>query len=1465
MGRSKATARRGKPIPEPATVAFHEPWPVKFINQLRTLPTDDEAQSQGDQTTEPPSKRVKRSGGDIEALLVAREELELVRKCPQELLPDAKQPYVHSLHRNIGSHLCIWMAQARDPSREYRKKLRITARPRSGAPSINISVEIPSGVGGNRLETCLGVFEKKWARPDTEGEMWASLDVKLSTKGEHLHVGFSFNLYWNETRTPYNCMRSTQERRASRKVLDVFLPDELSSSAPVLGGQSWSPLDFYEAAHVPAADDKSALEINVPALTASLYPYQKKTLQWLLKREGVRWRDPGNGSPIYTIEKLPTTQDTDVAHSFRMIRDELGTGRPFYISNLYHLVTTNLAPFQEAEQSVKGGILAEEMGLGKTLEVIGLIALHRRPPSEMVIHTREGEELLTTGATLIVTPDSLRQQWISEIRRHAPHLRVKYYPGRKSAEFDTEEGLRADLASQDIVITTYPTLSSEIHFATKPPERSRRQERKYERPESPLTKISWWRICLDEAQMIESGVTAAAAVARVLPRINSWGVTGTPVKNDIKDLYGLLTFLHFEPYASSSQIWHALTESHKPLFRSLFGSIALRHTKQLVRHEIAVPPQKRFVITLPFTAVEEQYYGEMFKNMAQRCGMDALGSPLNTDWNQANYENEMRTWLNRLRQAALHPEIVQRRGTGRKVGPMRTVEEVLDAMIEQSDTEIRADHRACLQARLTHGQMLENSPRVKEALEIWEKVKEDASILVTECRQEVEAALQELPTTRKSAPSSLDQEPRDPSVLSDDEQDEVDDGSNNGRVGEARTKLRHALEILHKATFFCANALFQIKSNTDFTEPESDEFKRYQQLEDLEYVKAQEIRREILSESHARAMSLINRLGRQAQSQSFVEIPELVASEMKGIESGPTLEMLEELYSILNEQANRIDEWREAGIQLVSKALIDEEADVENTGEEFTDSTKIQEELIVYVQVLRAAIADRQDAISGLENALVKHETRVSLAAAEEGDGPAPEKLIALHHLRNEVKPCPEKHGSLRRVIADLRAIASRLPKDGTSGRANVEYEIVTRQIRETQAHINAQNKAATALEREIDRFTSAMNARVEYYRQLQAVSDSVAPYEGPNDEQAIEACKAVEEAHHRKLDSAKSKHRYLMNLKEAGSQSNEPRMCIICQSNFTTGVLTVCGHQFCKDCMKQWYKAHHNCPMCKRKLRLTELHDITLKPRELKLHEEMTTSTSPHANKNQVAKTNGIYSHFSSDRLAQINNIELNSISFGTKVDSLVRHILWLRESDPGAKSIIFTQYRSFLGILGAAFNRYKIGFSTIDMQNGIQRFKEDPGIECFMLHGRAQSSGLNLVNASHVFLCEPLLNTALELQAIARVDRIGQKNETTVWLYLIEGSVEESIYNLSVKRRMEHMGQNSKGKSKESTPEVQEPTLEAANTLELEQASLNRLMSRDKNAGEAVEADDLWECLFGRVSRQIMAGVADGIINDD
>ena len=319
--------------------------------------------------------------------------------------------------------------------------------------------------------------------------------------------------------------------------------------------------------------------------------------------------------------------------------------------------------------------------------------------------------------------------------------------------------------------------------------------------------------------------------------------------------------------------------------------------------------------------------------------------------------------------------------------------------------------------------------------------------------------------------------------------------------------------------------------------------------------------------------------------------------------------------------------------------------------------------------------------------------------------------------------------------------------------------------------------------------------------------------------------------------------------------------MCIICQSSFSIGVLTVCGHQFCKECITLWFKAHRNCPVCKRQLKQSNLHDITLKPQQLKVHSEAnriaSSSTTTDPNHPQTTspttkRTSAIYTSFNPSKLDSIKNIDLSGPSFTTKVDFLIRHLLYLRAHDPGAKSIIFSQYKEFLDLLSLAFKRYRIGFASFDKSHSVSHFRDDPSVEVFLLHARAHSSGLNLVNASHVFMCEPLLNTALELQAIARVDRIGQQQETTVWLYIVDGTVEESIHALSVQRRLEHMGRNfdqnkNKGKSIESTPELLDANLDAANSLEMQQAQLSKLMGKNGVAGEAVDKKDLWACLFG------------------
>ncbi|KAJ8126843.1 hypothetical protein O1611_g6794 [Lasiodiplodia mahajangana] len=235
-----------------------------------------------------------------------------------------------------------------------------------------------------------------------------------------------------------------------------------------------------------------------------------------------------------------------------------------------------------------------------------------------------------------------------------------------------------------------------------------------------------------------------------------------------------------------------------------------------------------------------------------------------------------------------------------------------------------------------------------------------------------------------------------------------------------------------------------------------------------------------------------------------------------------------------------------------------------------------------------------------------------------------------------------------------------------------------------------------------------------------------------------------------------------------------------------------------------------------------------------------------------QGPKRQGVYSDIPDDQWRAIQNIKLDGPSYSTKVDTLVKHLLWLREEDPGAKSIVFTQFQSFFGFLEQALTSHRIGFASFtrwhNKSAGIQKFKDDPSVECLLMDAKVHSSGLNLVNASHVFICEPLLNTALELQAVARVDRIGQEHETTVWLYAVEGTVEENIHALSERRRLAHIGDMEKGKSKEVAGEgVAVATLEAANSRELEASSLERLMTGGLEQGEVVDKGDLWECLFG------------------
>ncbi|KAH8908679.1 hypothetical protein BR93DRAFT_976808 [Coniochaeta sp. PMI_546] len=1422
MARARATARR----PNMEGRCLHRSS-ESTMNNLAALVDFVESLPEDEGLTERPTKRAKLLS-DTSSVTIIRCEL----------------PFIIDSHTLTGDAIRI---QRKDVGRHLRfRKLgeHMYIAPQTKSKTANFETTLPLKLSdiSDSLLTALEVMSMQSCDPETEGCIWAAVDVNISQTIHQLSIKLIIEVKWSESQSVCGASRLRNKQKALRnRVRAICLPNlDLSS----LGTPSPPTLQaFYDAVCVPETDLPST---QIPQLSAHLYPFQRKSVQWLLNREGVQWCRRTEADKAVLDPYQPGSSSAPISFLPAIDAD----GKPFTISPLFDVVARDPSP-SLMFQHIKGGILAEEMGLGKTLEIISLILLHRRPEetSEM-FDPYLGRHVRTSKGTLIVTPLSLLDQWLSEIRRHAPQLQVMHYPGLRplaSGKRD-EKAIVLELSRHDVVVTTYDVLRAEVHAAIDPPARSMRGAQRYERARSPLVDISWWRVCIDEAQMVESRQSNVAVMARLIPRVNAWAITGTPVKDSLQeDLRGLLAFLRYEPYASDNEVWKRLCSHQQEYFPKIFNLICLRHNKSQVRSEIELPPQKRYVITMPFSAVEEQNYQNLFEMFTTACGLDASGSPLGNNWDPENpaTQQAMRYALDQLRQAVLQPGPANGRRLGRKERPLRTLADVLDAMLDQSESKVRTLQRSLFSLQLNKGQVLATLHRTPDALAVWEEVLKKNATIVEESRQQLQ---RELELARESANESAD-------ISKDTGDSESDEDVVSTRVSEARRRLRHALEIQHKAVFFCANAYFSIKSDKDQTNPDSAEFQRLEKLETEGYDFAKVIRKEILQESQSKAKALMDKLAKSASKQDFTVIPELKSIDQQGIESRRIVDVFGEFCQTLDEQANVLDEWREHVIQLLLKSLVDEETD-EITGEEYELSTRSSEEILVYVQALKTVLADRHELLSGQQNFLIKHEYKAAVRLAKDGEGPCPEVLLKLFRARDQLKPDFEdgnELSSVRGIVAALRNLSTKLQQSAGSGnqRAATELAIVTNQLKLIQKQLTEQSKAITSMEKEVDLFTNAMNARIEFYRQLQALSDTVADYDGDKTEQALRAVLEQEGAAQNSLKTAQGRHRYLVHLKEAESSTEEARLCVICRETFEIGVLTTCGHQFCKTCIAQWLAAQHNCPTCKDRLGRNSLHDITLKPQELKVHREDSNTGAKQQDLQHTtpSKKTGIYSEFNPEQLAQIKNIDLEGPIYTTKVANLLRHILWLREHDPGAKAIVFSQYKDFLDVVGSAFENYRIGYTSFDKAKGISSFRDDPGVEVFLLHARAHSSGLNLVNASHVFLCEPLLNTALELQAIARVDRIGQEHETTVWLYVVEGTVEESIYNLSVQRRMEHMhmGRNLKGKSKESTPELLDASLEVANTLEMQQASLSRLMGKGGISGEVVDKNDLWQCLFG------------------
>ncbi|XP_069724065.1 transcription termination factor 2 [Phaenicophaeus curvirostris] len=271
-----------------------------------------------------------------------------------------------------------------------------------------------------------------------------------------------------------------------------------------------------------------------------------------------------------------------------------------------------------------GGILADDMGLGKTLTMIALILAQKQLNTEKrkeekleIWLSKNDSAVVPSHSTLIICPASLIHHWKKEIDRRVSYgkLRVCLYHGSnrdKHAEA---------LSRYDVVVTTYSLLSKEVPTSKEEGEVPAEDHdvRSGSSPCSPLLRIAWARIILDEAHNIKNPkIQTSIAVCKLRASVR-WAVTGTPIQNNLLDMYSLLRFLRCSPF-DEYKVWKYQVDNNTKKggerLSLLTRSLLLRRTKDQLdstgKPLVSLPQRSTQLHQLKLSPEEQSVYNVLF-------------------------------------------------------------------------------------------------------------------------------------------------------------------------------------------------------------------------------------------------------------------------------------------------------------------------------------------------------------------------------------------------------------------------------------------------------------------------------------------------------------------------------------------------------------------------------------------------------------------------------------------------------------------------------------------------------------------------------------------------------------------------------------------------------------------------------------------------------------------------------------
>jgi hypothetical protein len=444
------------------------------------------------------------------------------------------------------------------------------------------------------------------------------------------------------------------------------------SSVSVASGVDWFELHGaieYGDASAPLPQLLAALKRGETMVTLGDGSYGLLPEEWLRRFGPVASMGEAEGDHIRfrsnqagVLDALLATQPAvDCDEAFRRVRQELAGFQSISAASQPAGFQGRLRDYQREglgwmhflQQFSFGGCLADDMGVGKTAQVLALLETRRQLRAQGEID----------APSLVVVPKSLIFNWKQEVERFTPQIRVLDYTGITRN--------KDDLTSYDLILTTYGTLRRDaLHFKDQ----------------------VFDYVILDEAQAVKNARTESAKAVRLLRGNHRLALSGTPVENHLGELWSLLDFLNPGMLGASGVFQLAGGAMRNPsdearkLLAHALRPFLLRRTKEQVATEL--PPKIEQTIYCEMEPRQRTLYNELREHYRK-----SLLPKINTD-GIAKSKIQVLEALLRLRQAACHPGLIDRKRT-------QDPSAKLDVLIEQLRAVLEEGHKALVFSQFT--------------------------------------------------------------------------------------------------------------------------------------------------------------------------------------------------------------------------------------------------------------------------------------------------------------------------------------------------------------------------------------------------------------------------------------------------------------------------------------------------------------------------------------------------------------------------------------------------------------------------------------------------------------------------------------------------------------------------------------------------------------------------------------------